>query len=594
MAEDLESHRTYRGCHATPSILACILVTILLLTPWSTTRAQGARTGWAASIDSVFGHYTSKTPGCGLLIRKNDTTLYAHSYGDASLELGVPITQRTVFNIGSASKEFTAASILLLVQDHKLSLDDDIRKYVPELPAPGGIVTIRQLLTHTSGWRDYVQLLSWQGRYVRDYVTPIDAMNVLEHQRELSFKPGTDFRYSNTGYFLMSLVVQRVSGESLAEFAQKRIFEPLGMHHTRYVTDTRDVIHDAATAYEPAPRAAGYGAWREAMSDWDLVGAGGVYTTTEDLARWDDNFTSGRVGGRSLIDSLTTPQHLSNGVAIPYGLGLFVDSYAGQQRVWHNGIWAGYRSIFMRFPQARLSIMALCNSADAQSESLADAVADVLLPGQPVTRAATLASLHAADAPLLTGLYYSVASNQRVSIVADSGAVAIDGPPLRPLIPTGTRQFRLSTGTTVLEFQPSAGEARTMLSHNDGRITSYSRVANPLPPTAFSQYAGRYRSDELGTEWSIVTDSGKLILRDARGEDTPLRPIFRDAFDGVGTVHFERDDAGIVTALTVTTYGVRELRFIRVQPNARASVNSVATSRLPTSCSSKARRPCNY
>jgi CubicO group peptidase (beta-lactamase class C family) len=540
--------------------VSAMFATLLFITPWTTTTAQSAHTIPASRIDSVFGHYTSKTPGCALLIRKDGTTVYAHSYGLASLEFSVPITQSTVFNIGSASKEFTAASVLLLAQDHKLSLDDDIRQYVPELPDLGAVVTIRQLLTHTSGWRDYVQLLSWQGHYVRDYVTPSDALNVLEHQRELSFQPGTDFRYSNTGFFLMSLVVQRVSGESLAEFAQKRIFEPLGMRNTRYVTDARDVIPNAATAYEPAPHVG----WREAMSDWNLVGAGGVYTTTEDLARWDDNFTSARVGGLALIDSLTTPEHLSNGVAIPYGLGLFVDEYDGQHRIWHNGIWAGYRSIFMRFPDARLSIIALCNAADAQSELLADGVAGILLPPQPTPRQPALASLRVGNASQIAGLYYSAASDQRLSIVVDSGAVAIDGLPARPLIPEGARRFHLPAGTTVLEFQPAVGQAHSLLANNDGRITTYSRVAPPLSPTEFGQYAGRYRSDELGTEWTILADSGKVSLRDARGEDTPLRPTFGDAFDGVGTVHFERSSTGAVIALTVTTYGVNQLRFVRV------------------------------
>lgn len=537
-----------------------LIVCAMLCAPWASVDAQGASAREVARIDSAFRRYTPMSPGCALLVRKNARPYYSRSYGLASLELGVPIRQRTVFNIGSATKEFTAASVLLLAQAHELSLDDDIRKYVPELPDLGRAVTIRQLLTHTSGWRDYIQMLAWQGHYVRDYVSATDAMHVLERQRSLSFPPGTDFRYSNTGYFLMSLVVQRVSGKSLPEFARERIFEPLGMHDTRYVTDSRDVIHGVATGYEPAPG----GGWREAMSDWDDIGAGGVYSTVEDLARWDDNFVVPSVGGRALIDSLTAPEHLSNGVAIPYGLGLFVDSYAGRRRVWHNGIWAGYRAIFMRFPDDSLSIIALCNAADAASEALADAVAEVLLPSPPRPSSRPLATLRVADAAELPGMYYSTASDQRVPIVADSGAIAIAGAPPTRLVPAGPRQFRLPTGSTVLEFQPRSGEATTMLSHNDGRVTRYSRVAPPLPREQFGQYAGRYRSDELETEWTIVVTDGKLLLRDSRGEDTPLQPVFRDGFAGIGTIHFERDSAGSVNALTATTYGVNQLRFVRL------------------------------
>src|SRR6185437_4943470 len=184
------------------------------------------------------------------------------------------------------------------------------------------------------------------------HVSARDALNVLERQRALNFEPGTAFAYSNTGYFLLGLVVQRVSGESLPQFAREHIFEPLGMQDTRYVDDTRDVVPRRAVAYERAPN----GTWREAMSGWDLVGDGGVQSTAEDLAKWDDEFESGRVGGRALVDLLVAPEHLSTGARVPYGFGLFVDTYGGRRRVWHNGIWAGYRSLFMRFPDAHLTI----------------------------------------------------------------------------------------------------------------------------------------------------------------------------------------------------------------------------------------------
>ncbi|HEV8410122.1 MAG TPA: serine hydrolase domain-containing protein, partial [Gemmatimonadaceae bacterium] len=367
----------------------------------------------AARIDSVFRQYTAQTPGCAVLIRQNGATLYSHNYGLASLEFGSPISSRTVFNLASMSKQFTAASIVLLAQDGRLSLDDDVRKYVPELPEIGGKVTVRQLLTHTSGWRDIVQLLVWQGHQVRDHVTALDAVNLLRRQRALNFPPGTQFRYSNTGYFLMSLVVQRITGDSLSEFARKRIFEPLGMHDTRYVSDTRTIIKDAATGYEPASS----GGYRDAMSGWDLVGAGGVYTTIEDVVKWDESFSSGTIGGRALTDAMTTAGALRDGVTVPYGLGLFVDQYWGQRRVWHNGIWAGYRSIIMRFPDVRLSIIALCNTADAVSELLADAVARIVLPAPSVVAAApATAQSTRADATQLAGMFYSGSSNSRMTI----------------------------------------------------------------------------------------------------------------------------------------------------------------------------------
>jgi CubicO group peptidase (beta-lactamase class C family) len=513
----------------------------------------------AARIDKVFKRFTHDTPGCALLVRKDGATLYSHSYGLASLDLDTPIGEQTVFNTASASKQFTSASVLLLARDGKVSLDDDIRRYVPELPDLGAHVTLRQLLTHTSGWRDYIQLLVWQGHEVRDHVTERDALNILQRQRALNFAPGTEFRYSNTGYFLLSLVIQRVSGIPLAEFARRRIFEPLGMHDTRYVTDMRDVIKKGATGYEPVPG----GQWREAMSGWELTGAGGVYTTVGDLAKWDDNFTSGLVGGTSLGDSLSAVEHLASGVPIPYGLGLFTDQYAGQRRVWHNGIWAGYRAVLMRFPDAKYTIISLCNAADVVSESMADAVADVVLPPRPVVSHASTTRAVVPDADQVAGTYYSNSTNQRVAIVVDSGGVALAGAPLLPLSPVGPRQFRLPTGTTVLRFEPASGVTQTMYSQTDGRVSVYSRVLASLPVSSFGQYAGRYRSEELGVEWTIVVTDAGISLRDERGELTPLHPIFRDGFAGPGTVRFERDRDGAVTGLTMTTTGVYLLRFPR-------------------------------
>ncbi len=527
----------------------------------SAVRAQTIAPAVAARIDSVFGRYGATTPGCALMVRMNGQPAYVHTYGLASLESDVPITPHTVFNLASASKEFTAASVLLLANEGKLSLDDDVRRYVPELPSLAGPVTIRQLLTHTSGWRDYIQLLVWQGHEVRDHVTARDALNVLERQRSLNFSPGTAFAYSNTGYFLLGLVVTRVSGEPLAQFAHDHIFEPLGMHDTRYVTDARDVVPGRAVAYEKAPN----GTWREAMSDWELAGDGGVHSTIDDLAKWDDEFESGVVGGRALVDSLVAPEHLSTGAAVPYGLGLFVDTYGGRRRVWHNGIWAGYRSVFMRFPDARLTIIALCNAADAPSEQQGDAVADILLPRTPVKSTAP-AWARVDGAEQFAGDYYSGATNQRVHVVTDSGRLALPG--RLPLLPVASRRFRVSGTTSEIEFVPSHGPADTMLAHNDGRTTAYHCVGPPLARGDFGQYAGRFWSDELGVGYTVVYAADSLHLRNERGDDTPLAPLFRDAFDGPGTVRFERDSMGVVTAMTFTTRGVDALPFIRVREHA--------------------------
>jgi hypothetical protein len=241
-----------------------------------------------------------------------------------------------------------------------------------------------------------------------------------------------------------------------------------------------------------------------------------------------------------------------------------VDQYWGQRRIWHNGIWAGYRSIIMRFPDAHLSILALCNTADAVSELLADAVARVVLPAPSVVAAAPASAQSTrADAAQLAGMFYNGSSNSRMTISGDSGIVAIAGAPATTLQPDSARRFRIPGGTTTLEFQPSSGKAQTIVARTDGRSSTYARVESPVSASEFAAYAGRYRSEELGTEWTVAVTGAQVEIVDERGDRTPVQPIFRDAFAGPGTVRFERNARGAVSALTMTTTGVYLLRFSR-------------------------------
>lgn len=358
-------------------------VTLVLTLATVPLGAQPLAADTAARIDSVFSRYTAATPGCALNVLRGGTSIYSKGYGLASLELGAPITPRSVFDIGSSSKQFTAASVVLLALDGKLSLDDDIRKFIPELPDLGAKVTLRHLLTHTSGWRDYIDLMVFAGFDDRDHTTDDDALTALRTQRALNFQPGTDWRYSNTGFFLMSVVMQRVAGKSLAEFARERIFQPLGMAHTHYLADSREVIPNKATAYAPIGR----DTFAIAMSNWEQIGDGGVQTSVEDLAKWDANFDAPTVGGRAMTDMLQTTAKLSDGTSLAYAMGLFVDDYRGTRRVYHGGAWGGFRAMTMRFPARHLSIYTLCNRGDANTEQLSSGVANVFLPQQVAAQA---------------------------------------------------------------------------------------------------------------------------------------------------------------------------------------------------------------
>lgn len=332
----------------------------------------------AARIDSVFGRFgVPGSPGCALGVMREGRLVYAKGYGLASVELGVPITPATVFDIGSVSKQFTAMAVVLLAQDGKLSLDDEIQKFLPELRRYAKPVTIRHLLHHTSGIRDYIDLLVWSGVEAAAVTGDREALEILARQKAPNFVAGAEYLYSNSGFFLLSVIVRRSSGRSLRQFAAERIFGPLGMTHTFYLDRHDEIVPGKAGSY--APGVPGRESFRLAPANWEQTGDGAVQTTVEDLLLWDRNFSSGTVGGLAAIRELETTGVLNDGNAISYALGLNVDSYRGLRRVSHGGSWAGFRAQLTRFSEERVSISTLCNVANAGPAVLANRVAELLL-----------------------------------------------------------------------------------------------------------------------------------------------------------------------------------------------------------------------
>jgi CubicO group peptidase (beta-lactamase class C family) len=331
--------------------------------------------GLAPWVDSVFAPYNRRgVPGCAVGVVQRDSLVYARGFGEANLYSHARNTEKTAFYVASLSKQFTALSILLLEQDRKLSLSDDIRRWVPEVPSLGRI-TLRHLLEHTSGLRDYYGLLSINGWRPNELLTEREFLDLVARQRALNFAPGSEFLYSNTGYALLSIVVRRASGESLRDFAARRIFTPLGMRHTQFRDDHTHVIENEAIGY--VPQGAGY-----AMSipQLDVVGDGGVFSTVEDLARWDANFETGKVGGREGMHRLQQTATLPDGRSTGYAMGLSVGNFAGSRIVSHSGAYVGYRSTYLRFPGERLSVITLCN-VSTMSSQLAEQVATIYLGG---------------------------------------------------------------------------------------------------------------------------------------------------------------------------------------------------------------------
>jgi len=401
----------------------------------------------------------------------------------ASLELGVRNSPDTVFDIGSDAKQFTAASIVLLAQDGVLTLDDEVRKWVPEVPDYGKDrrITLRHLLHHTSGLRDYTDLLPLAGARVEDVTTEREALDLISRQKGLEFTPGTRYSYCNSGYFLLSVVVRRASGKSLRDFAQQRIFTPLGMTSTRFVDDHREIVPRRATGY--ARTRSGY---RLATSNWEQNGDGGMLTTVSDLARWDANFDKplASVGGPRLIEELTRTFELADGKRVDYGLGLRVDQDGSLRRVRHGGSWAGFKAEFLRYPERRVSVIVLCNRRDAVPSRIARSLAAAEIHDLPSTPAAErepappakppAATLAEADLRRLTGDFYSDELDTTWRIAVREGRLSVERQGADPevLLPVSKMEFEArDLGRVVFEPDPSGRAARFEIPVGSSKIS---------------------------------------------------------------------------------------------------------------------------
>ncbi len=352
----------------------------LLVMPFSV-PAVGQSVYNGPRVDSIFAAYDNVgSPGCAVGVIRHGDFVLERGYGMANLEYDIVLTPSSVFRIGSTSKQFTAAAMVLLQQEGRISLDDDIRKYLPELPDHGVPVTIRHLLHHTSGVRDYLTLGYLAGLRDDDFFTDEDVVTMLARQRELNFSPGDDHLYSNSGYFLLSQIVKRVTGESLKQYAQENLFGPLGMSNTHFHDDHSHIVPQRATGYAPADSG-----FRISMTALEMVGDGGVFTSVEDLLQWD-RFFYGATAADPPIDqpgafwaTMLSRGVLNTGDTLDYALGLAHGEYRGLKVISHGGAFVGFRAELMRFPDQRFTVICLCNLSRTNPTASARQVADVYL-----------------------------------------------------------------------------------------------------------------------------------------------------------------------------------------------------------------------
>ncbi len=556
---------------------------LLLALGLGSTTAHAQSFAPDARVDSVFAEYNRPdAPGCALGVYRDGKMLYSRGYGLADLERRVPITPATVFDIGSTSKQFTAATIVLLAQEGKLSLDDDVRRFLPELPEYERPITVRHLLHHTSGIRDYLGLFRLAGMRYDDVTTADDALRMIVRQRALNFAPGNEYLYSNSGYFLLSQIVERVTKRSLRDEARDRIFAPLGMTHTQYLGSYNDIIPDRAIGYAPER-----GSFQADMPRWLQLGDGAVFTTVQDLLHWEVNSRTTQVGGAAMRDTMFTRGRLSSGKVLDYALGLMHGEHRGLTTVMHGGSWGGYVAEFVRFPAQRYGVAVLCNRADADPTTLALQVAEVHLADQMKASSMTAAAPDASAAapakqtaprPVQLRALETYAGTYRVPNTGNFVTIALVGGALRVQEPGGFALIARSAdelevlgvpGPMRLRFEAGASTsdpARTLTTMVNGVAeNTYERVtAAPLTPERAMALAGTYSSTEIGASLQLSQVDGRLMLTLRNASAAPLRVVGEDQMFGAGlTLQFTRDANGNVTGVLLNQGRARGLRFDR-------------------------------
>ena len=514
-------------------------------------------------IDKIFRWVKPDSPGCTVAASQDGKLVVSRAYGLADLERGVENTPDSVFDIGSIQKQFAAAAALLLVEDGKLSLTEDIRTYIPELPDYGHKVTVDHLLTHTSGIRDWPALQNLAGGKPQ-------ALPLILRQRGLNFPPGEEFMYSNSGVVLTREIVARVSGMSYGDFTRTRMFEPLGMNSTSYRADLREVIKNRAMAYERVNEI-----WRMAMVLDNDHGGGGILSTAVDLVTWTDALANNRLGA-FVSEKIQEPATLNNGRKLRHGRGAFLESAAGVRLVSHSGSADGYQAYVSRFPDHGVSVAVLCNAGKLDQGEYAGRIFDVLVPSAPAKpgegEGPPPTIPDGMDLSERMGLFINQQTGALMRLTVDRGRLRVaGGPGLVVLIKDRFRRW----GDSVYFMSGDAFELNFLsadefeLKSMEGKGTKYRRAAAHAPsPEELKSFADRYENDEIGTVFRIEPKANALAItvEHIPPKTIEFKPADRDLFEfnTLMIVRFRRDAAGVVVGLDYTNPFLRNVKFTRV------------------------------
>lgn len=518
-------------------------------------------------VDSLFADmHAASGPGCVIAFDSAGTRRWITSFGVRDLERGTRNDSLTVFEAGSVSKQFAAAAVVLLAREGKLSLDDDIRRWIPELPDFGG-TTVREVLTHQSGWRDWrdlVEMTRWPSGTAA--YTLHDALAVFARQRALNFPSGTEYSYSNTNYALAAILVERVSGESLRAYTQRAIFGPLGMRHTLWRDSLGEVVRNRALPWSPTDN----GRFQLDLPFETVVGPGGLLTTAPDLMRWLRNFDTERVGGAGFTADMERVGVLRSGRRTAYAMGLEVDTLAGVRMVYHAGWTGGYVAWAGRLPQRKLALGILCNGSAVNTEELGPVLMAKLARLTPPRSVRPVLGDTARSGVLAraTGLYRSMRTLQTVTLRGFADGFSLNTWTGYRRAPDGG--FVSLDGARRVQFLPDTTRTPTgfVMRAADGDSIRYERLDVTLPASAqLAEYVGRYRNDEVHAVIEVRQQGDRLVAwRDGVLHDD-LTALFRDGFRAPSQswlITFRRSDAGRVIGFDLGLPRMRRLSFERV------------------------------
>jgi CubicO group peptidase (beta-lactamase class C family) len=536
------------------------------------TRSEPVATTPQGKVDQAAAQLYKDTPGAVVGVIKGGKLTFAKGYGAANLTYGIPFTPETPTNIGSSSKQFTGFALVLLASRGKLSLDDDVRKHIPELKDFGKKITLRHLLSHTTGYREFVNTLLIEGRQVLegDYIAPDEAIKVINRQPTLQNEPGAEFNYNNSAFSLASIVVERVTGRPFAEWMRDEVFLPLGMTHTWVRADPGQIVPGRSVGY-----IAGEGGFREVRDLHASQGAGGINTTPGDVAKWFRNFKTGELGGPDVIKELTTSFVLNDGKPANYGKGLFLDTNRGLRRWQHGGNDVAHSSTFVYYPDLDAGYVVFSNYQGVPG-NLANVVADAFFgdkmtaaPQRAVANATSGVDVPAATLRRYAGKYeMTTLGNLLLTVELQGGQLRIQlpGQPALPLRPTSMTSFEVVGAPARITFNTAADSSVEGITfHQDGDHPGR-RVAEKAS-VDLGSFAGRYFSEELETFYDLSVEDGKLVIRHRRFGPVPLTHTSGDSFSAtlpVSSVVFQRDAQGNVTGFEAGNGRARGIVFRKV------------------------------